>query len=40
MVADLLILVNNAALFATLPPKRFEQIDSSEWDRVMAVIYR
>ena len=34
------ILVNNAALFATLPPKRFEQIDSSEWDRVMAVIYR
>ena len=34
------ILVNNAALFATLPPKRFEQIDTAEWDKVMAVNVR
>ena len=32
-------LVNNAAIFATIPVSRvgFEQIDEAEWDRVMAV---
>jgi 3-oxoacyl-[acyl-carrier protein] reductase len=32
-------LVNNAAVFATIPISRvgFEQIDEAEWDRVMAV---
>jgi NAD(P)-dependent dehydrogenase (short-subunit alcohol dehydrogenase family) len=34
------ILVNNAALFGTLTLKRFEEIDSTEWDRVMAVNVR
>ena len=34
------ILVNNAALFATLQTKPFEQIDSAEWDKVMAVNVR
>jgi NAD(P)-dependent dehydrogenase (short-subunit alcohol dehydrogenase family) len=34
------ILVNNAAIFGTLARKPFEQIDSSEWDRVMAVNVR
>lgn len=34
------ILVNNAGLFANLALKPFEQIDSSEWDRVMAVNVR
>jgi NAD(P)-dependent dehydrogenase (short-subunit alcohol dehydrogenase family) len=34
------ILVNNAALFAVLPPKRFDEIDSTEWDKVMAVNVR
>ncbi len=33
------VLVNNAALFATIPINRggFDQIDEDEWDRVMAV---
>jgi NAD(P)-dependent dehydrogenase (short-subunit alcohol dehydrogenase family) len=31
------ILVNNAALFGTLPLKGFEEITSAEWDLVMAV---
>jgi 3-oxoacyl-[acyl-carrier protein] reductase len=33
------ILVNNAAMFATVPMSRapFDQIDPSEWDRMMAV---
>jgi NAD(P)-dependent dehydrogenase (short-subunit alcohol dehydrogenase family) len=31
------VLVNNAAVFAALRPKPFEQIDEAEWDRVMAV---
>jgi NAD(P)-dependent dehydrogenase (short-subunit alcohol dehydrogenase family) len=31
------VLVNNAAVFATLKPQPFEQISESEWDRVMAV---
>jgi len=31
------VLVNNAAIFAALRPKPFEQIDEAEWDRVMAV---
>src|SRR5688572_406649 len=31
------ILVNNAALFAPLIPKPFDQIPEAEWDRVMAV---
>jgi NAD(P)-dependent dehydrogenase (short-subunit alcohol dehydrogenase family) len=34
------ILVNNAAIFARLALKPFEQIDSAEWDRVMAVNVR
>jgi NAD(P)-dependent dehydrogenase (short-subunit alcohol dehydrogenase family) len=31
------ILVNNAAVFASLTPRPFEEISESEWDRVMAV---
>jgi len=31
------ILVNNAAIFGTLIPGRFEDIDVTEWDRLMAV---
>lgn len=31
------VLVNNAALFAGLAPTPFEQIEESEWDRLMAV---
>jgi len=31
------ILVNNAAIFGTLIPGRFEDIDVAEWDRLMAV---
>jgi NAD(P)-dependent dehydrogenase (short-subunit alcohol dehydrogenase family) len=31
------VLVNNAALFGTLPLKPFEEITSEEWDRVMVV---
>jgi 3-oxoacyl-[acyl-carrier protein] reductase len=36
------ILVNNAAIFATVPMSRvgFEQISSDEWDRLMAVNVR
>jgi NAD(P)-dependent dehydrogenase (short-subunit alcohol dehydrogenase family) len=34
------ILINNAALFSKLPLRRFEDIDSAEWDRVMAVNVR
>jgi NAD(P)-dependent dehydrogenase (short-subunit alcohol dehydrogenase family) len=34
------VLVNNAALFGTLALKRFEEIGSDEWDRVMAVNVR
>jgi NAD(P)-dependent dehydrogenase (short-subunit alcohol dehydrogenase family) len=34
------VLVNNAALFGTLALKRIDQIDSDEWDRVMAVNVR
>jgi NAD(P)-dependent dehydrogenase (short-subunit alcohol dehydrogenase family) len=34
------ILVNNAAIFAKLTLKPFEEIDSAEWDRVMAVNVR
>jgi len=34
------ILVNNAGLFAQLALKPFEEIDSAEWDRVMAVNVR
>lgn len=34
------VLVNNAAVFATLTPKRFETIPEEEWDRVMAVNVR
>ena len=34
------ILVNNAALFGRLTPKPFEQIDSREWDHLMAVNVR
>lgn len=34
------ILVNNAAIFASLTPKPFEQIESAEWDRIMAVNVR
>jgi NAD(P)-dependent dehydrogenase (short-subunit alcohol dehydrogenase family) len=33
-------LVNNAGLFTTLKPRPFEDIDSDEWDRVMAVNVR
>src|SRR5918994_256311 len=31
------VLVNNAAIFATLKPQRFDEIQDAEWDRVMAV---
>jgi NAD(P)-dependent dehydrogenase (short-subunit alcohol dehydrogenase family) len=31
------VLVNNAAVFAGLKPRRFEDIPEAEWDRVMAV---
>ncbi len=31
------VLVNNAAVFATLSPRRFDEIPEAEWDRVMAV---
>jgi NAD(P)-dependent dehydrogenase (short-subunit alcohol dehydrogenase family) len=31
------VLVNNAAVFATLKPQRFDEIAEAEWDRVMAV---
>ena len=31
------VLVNNAALFAPLTPKPFDEIPEAEWDRVMAV---
>ena len=31
------VLVNNAAVFASLKPQRFDQIPEAEWDRVMAV---
>jgi NAD(P)-dependent dehydrogenase (short-subunit alcohol dehydrogenase family) len=31
------VLVNNAAIFATLAPRRFDEIPDAEWDRVMAV---
>lgn len=31
------VLVNNAAISATIPSRRFEEIPSDEWDRVMAV---
>jgi NAD(P)-dependent dehydrogenase (short-subunit alcohol dehydrogenase family) len=31
------VLVNNAAVFATLKPGHFESIAEAEWDRVMAV---
>jgi NAD(P)-dependent dehydrogenase (short-subunit alcohol dehydrogenase family) len=31
------VLINNAAVFATLAPRPFDQIDEAEWDRVMAV---
>jgi NAD(P)-dependent dehydrogenase (short-subunit alcohol dehydrogenase family) len=34
------VLVNNAAIFATLGPRRFEDIPEDEWDRVMAVNVR
>jgi NAD(P)-dependent dehydrogenase (short-subunit alcohol dehydrogenase family) len=34
------ILVNNAGLFADLAKKPFTEIDSAEWDRVMAVNVR
>jgi NAD(P)-dependent dehydrogenase (short-subunit alcohol dehydrogenase family) len=34
------VLVNNAGLFANLAMKPFEQIESAEWDRVMAVNVR
>ena len=34
------ILVNNAAIFTNLPFKPFGEIDSAEWDRVMAVNVR
>jgi len=34
------ILVNNAAVFAKIRLKRFEDIDSAEWDQVMAVNVR
>jgi len=47
MVADALatfgridVLVNNAALFATLKMKSFLELDPGEWDRVMAVNVR
>ena len=31
------VLVNNAAVFATLKPQRFDEIPEAEWDRVMTV---
>src|SRR2546421_1722696 len=31
------MLVNNAAVFATLKPQPFDEIPEAEWDRVMAV---
>ena len=31
------VLVNNAAVFASLKPRRFDEIPEEEWDRVMAV---
>ncbi len=31
------VLVNNAALFGTIKPQRFEEISSAEWDKVMMV---
>jgi NAD(P)-dependent dehydrogenase (short-subunit alcohol dehydrogenase family) len=34
------ILVNNAALFGKISRKRFDQIESAEWDRMMAVNVR
>lgn len=34
------VLVNNAALYATLPMQRYDQIDTDTWDRVMAVNLR
>src|SRR6185436_14007342 len=34
------VLVNNAAVFATLKPQPFEEIPEAEWDRVMAVNVR
>jgi NAD(P)-dependent dehydrogenase (short-subunit alcohol dehydrogenase family) len=34
------ILVNNAALFGQVARKRFEDIESAEWDRMMAVNVR
>lgn len=34
------ILINNAALFGNLSLKPFDQIDSAEWDKVMAVNVR
>jgi NAD(P)-dependent dehydrogenase (short-subunit alcohol dehydrogenase family) len=34
------ILVNNAALFGTVSRKPFEEIESAEWDRMMAVNVR
>jgi NAD(P)-dependent dehydrogenase (short-subunit alcohol dehydrogenase family) len=34
------ILLNNAGIFATLPLKPFFEIESGEWDRVMAVNVR
>ncbi|EPJ76771.1 MAG: SDR family oxidoreductase [Pseudomonas sp.] len=38
--AGIHILVNNAALFATLQLKPFEQTESAEWDRIMTVNVR
>ena len=34
------VLVNNAAVFSTLPPRPIEEIPVDEWDRVMAVNVR
>jgi NAD(P)-dependent dehydrogenase (short-subunit alcohol dehydrogenase family) len=34
------VLVNNAAVFATLKPRPFDEIPDAEWDRVMAVNVR
>jgi len=34
------VLVNNAAVFAALTPRPFEEIPDAEWDRVMAVNVR
>jgi NAD(P)-dependent dehydrogenase (short-subunit alcohol dehydrogenase family) len=34
------VLVNNAAVFATLAPRAFDRIPEAEWDRVMAVNVR